>query len=216
MLEAPNELSGIILGLETRKKELKDDKTIDIEVLNLLTDAGLRAVTLETVNSIKLANPQLDAELRKALAVLASGHDMDKKSVELSFLGKGTRRVRVGYIQQTPVWKTTYRLVLSEKEKPFLQGWAIVENTSEDDWSGVNLTLVSGRPISFTMDLYEPLYITRPEVQLELYSSLRPQVYGQDLEESEKRFARTAGAALGIAGRRAESNETTGIWPNAT
>ena len=101
---------------------MKDDKTIDIDVLNLLTDAGLRAVTLETVNSIKLANPQLDAELRKALAVLASGHDMDKKSVELSFLGKGARRVHVGYIQQTPVWKTTYRLVLAEKEKPFLQG----------------------------------------------------------------------------------------------
>ena len=65
--------------------------------------------------------------------------------------------------------------------KPLLQGWAIVENTSEEDWSGVNLTLVSGRPISFTMDLYEPLYIPRPQVQLELYSSLRPQTHGENL-----------------------------------
>ena len=195
VLEAPNELRGIILGIETRKKELKDDKTIDIDVLNLLTDAGLRAVTLESVSSIKLVNPQLDAELHKALAVLASGHDMDKKSVELSFLGKGARRVRVGYIQQTPVWKTTYRLVLSDKKSPFLQGWAIVENTSEEDWSDVKLTLVSGRPISFTMDLYEPLYITRPEVQLELYSSLRPQVYGQDLAQNENVCRRKAVAA---------------------
>ena len=56
-----------------------------------------------------------------------------------------------------------------------------MENTSEVDWSGVNLSLVSGRPISFTMDLYEPLYVARPEEQLELYASLRPQVYGQDL-----------------------------------
>ena len=71
--------------------------------------------------------------------------------------------------------------MLSDEKKPFLQGWAIVENTSEADWSGVNLTLVSGRPISFTMDLYEPLYVPRPEAQWELYGSLRPRAYGQNL-----------------------------------
>jgi hypothetical protein len=179
-LEAPNKLSGIILGVEVHKKQLGEHETIDVSVLNLLTDEGLRAVALDSVSCIKLSNEQLDAELRKALAVLASAHATDKKSVTLSFVGKGTRRVRVGYVQETPVWKTTYRLVLSDGE-PLLQGWAIVENTSEEDWSGVNLTLVSGRPISFTMDLYEPLYIPRPQVQLELYSSLRPQAYGGNL-----------------------------------
>jgi hypothetical protein len=188
VLEAPNELSGIIVGVETQKRRLGEHETIDFDVLNLLTDQGLRAVALDSVNRIKLANEQLDAELRKALAVLASAHATDKKSVDLSFLGKGERRVRVGYIQQTPVWKTTYRLVLSDK-KPLLQGWAIVENTSEEDWSGVNLTLISGRPISFTMDLYQPLYVPRPEVQLELYASLRPQVYGQDLARKDAEFA---------------------------
>jgi len=179
-LEAPNKLSGIILGVETHKKKLGEHETIDVDVLNLLTQEGLRAVALDSVSCIKLSNPQLDAELRKALSVLASAHATDKKSVALSFLGKGTRQVRVGYIQETPIWKTTYRLVLSDG-KPLLQGWAIVENTSEEDWSGVNLTLISGRPISFTMDLYEPLYIPRPQVQLELYSSLRPQTHGENL-----------------------------------
>ena len=197
MVKSPNETSGIILGVETHKKVRNERETIEVKVLNLLTDQGLRAVDLDSVSTIKLANPQLDAELRKALAVLASAHATDKKSVELSFLGKGARRVRVGYIQQTPVWKTTYRLVLSD-QKPLLQGWAIVENTSDEDWNGVNLTLVSGRPISFTMDLYEPLYIHRPEVALELYGSLRPQVYGQDLSRLAVEFAakRAAGAAM--------------------
>jgi len=55
------------------------------------------------VSSIRLANEGLDAELRKALAVLASSHATDKKSVDLMFLGKGSRRVRVGYIQETPI-----------------------------------------------------------------------------------------------------------------
>jgi hypothetical protein len=189
VLEAPDQIAGVILGVETHKKRLSDHETIDVDVLNLLTDAGLRAVPLDAVGRLKLANEQLDAELRKALAVLAAAHSSDKKSVELSFVGHGDRRVEVGYIQATPIWKTTYRLVLQDGKKPFLQGWAIVENTSEVDWSGVNLSLVSGRPISFTMDLYQPLYVARPEEQLELYASLRPQVYGQDLADKDAQLA---------------------------
>jgi hypothetical protein len=199
VVEAPNELSGVILGVEPRKTRLNDHETIETSVLNLLTDQGLRAVPLDTVGRLKLANEKLDAELRKALAVLASSHATDKKSVEFSFLGKGTRQVRVGYIQAAPIWKTTYRLVLTKDQKPLLQGWAIVENTSEEDWSNVNLTLVSGRPISFTMDLYQPLYIPRPEVQLELYSSLRPQVYGADLAARGLRFHAGYAPARGLA-----------------
>ena len=87
-LEAPNKLSGIILGVETHKKKLADRETIDVDVLNLLTDEGLRAVPLDSVSRIKLSNDQLDAELRKALAVLASAHATDKKSVELELFGK--------------------------------------------------------------------------------------------------------------------------------
>ncbi len=190
-LEAPNKLAGLILGVETRKKQIGENTTIDIDVLNLLTDAGLRAVPMDTISTLKLTNEKLDAELRKALALLASAHATDKKSVELSFLGKGQRRVQVGYIQESPVWKTTYRLVLGDDksdEKPLLQGWAIVENTSDEDWNNVNLSLVSGRPVSFTMDLYQPLYLPRPEVQLDLFASLRPQSYGQDLANKEQLF----------------------------
>jgi hypothetical protein len=188
-LEAPNKLAGVILGVETRKKQVGEQTFIDVDILNLLTDAGLRAVPMDTISTLKLTNEKLDAELRKALALLASAHATDKKSVELSFLGKGERRVQVGYIQEAPVWKTTYRLVLGDDksaDKPLLQGWAIVENTSEEDWNKVNLSLVSGRPISFVMDLYQPLYVPRPEVQLDLFASLRPQTYGQDLAGREK------------------------------
>ena len=106
----------------------------------------------------------------------------------MNFLGQGKRDVRVGYIQESPIWKTSYRLVLKDDEKPFLQGWAIVENTTEEDWNDVNLTLVSGRPISFVMDLYQPLYVQRPVVQPELYASLRPQTYDQDLAAKEAEF----------------------------
>ncbi len=84
-----------------------------------------------------------------------------------------------------PIWKTSYQLVLADDAKPMLQGWAIVENTTEEDWSGVHLTLVSGRPVSFIMNLYDPLYVQRPTVEPELFAGLRPQLYGQALDERD-------------------------------
>lgn len=192
-VDAPNAIVGVIVGVETREEKVGDKgETVQVEYLNLLTDDGLRRVGLASVTRIRLLNEQLDAELRKALAILAMSHATDKKTVSLHFRGEGKRPVRVGYIQETPIWKTSYRLVLRDKEQPLLQGWAIVENTTESDWNNVDLTLVSGRPISFTMDLYDPLYIKRPKVELELFSSLRPQVYGQDLVEKQQMFRQRA------------------------
>jgi hypothetical protein len=192
-VDAPTKVSGMIVGVETREVPVgKDQQVVKQSYLNLLTEEGLRSVSLEGVGRLKLANAKLDAELRQALAVLAASKSMDKKTVSLSFLGQGKRDVRVGYIQEAPIWKTSYRLVLDKDEKPLLQGWAIVENTTESDWNDVNLTLISGRPISFVMDLYEPLYLARPEVRLELYASLRPRTYDQDLGAADAEFKKAA------------------------
>ncbi len=184
-IDATNKVVGTIIGVEKRKVPVAEKQVVQVEYLNLLTDEGLRRISLDSVGRIKLSNPQLDAELRQALKVLAAGHSTDKKTVTMKFLGQGEREVRVGYIQEAPVWKTSYRLVLDEKDKPFLQGWAIVENTTDTDWKDVRLSLVSGRPISFVMDLYSPLYATRPTVVPELFASLSPQVYGQNLMERQ-------------------------------
>jgi hypothetical protein len=54
------------------------------------------------------------------------------------------------------------------------------------------MTLVSGRPISFRMDLYQPLYVPRPQVMPELYASLMPQIYGQDLADGAAELRRAA------------------------
>jgi hypothetical protein len=192
-IDAPTKITGTILGVEKRQVPVgKDGEKVEQAFLTLLTEEGLRSVALENVGRIKLKNAALDQELRKALVVLAESKSQDKKAVTLNFLGQGKRPVRVGYIQEAPIWKTSYRLVLADDEAPFLQGWAIVENTTETDWNDVNLTLVSGRPISFVMDLYEPMYLDRPEVKPELFASLRPRTYDQDLAKAEQEFRKMA------------------------
>lgn len=181
----PGPLTGTILGVEHKLQPAGENKTVEVEFLNLLTADGLQSIPLPQIQRIKLSNERLNAELRQALEALGASHDTQKKTVSALFDGNGKRKVAVSYIAQTPVWKTSYRLVLDEKEPPFLQGWAIVENTSDEDWTNVRLSLVSGRPISFMMDLYQPLYTTRPVVEPELYLSLRPPVYSDSLEKRE-------------------------------
>lgn len=193
-ISGPKAARGVIVGVERRKRTIDKDQTIEVDVLNILTDAGLVQIDVTELGGVKFLNEKISNELKKALATLASSHDADKKSVTIEFNGSGKRNVRASYLLETPIWKTSYRLVLpntdnankdaSKDKKPFLQGWATVENATEEDWKDVKLSLVSGRPISFRMDLYTPLYVPRPVEQLELYASLRPPQFAAGFEKA--------------------------------
>ena len=181
---APDKVTGRIYGIETHTKQIMtgSQPTIVTElVIDLLTPEGFKSLPMSAVQNIALTDERLASEINKALDLIASSRDTQRKAVEVSFTGKGKRRVRIGYINETPVWKTSYRLDLSG-EKPLIQGWAIVENATDSDWTDVSLSLVSGRPISFIQDLYTPLYVPRPEVRPQLYASLRPQMYEEGME----------------------------------
>ncbi|MBK8915685.1 MAG: hypothetical protein IPM64_14010 [Phycisphaerales bacterium] len=193
---------GMVVGVEKRKKPV-GDSTVDVEVVNVFSDAGVVQVEIAEIEKLRFTNEKINSELRKALETLANSHDADKKTVRIEFLGKGNRRVRAAYLLETPIWKTSYRLVLSDapERKPFLQGWATVENATEEDWNDVRLSLVSGRPISFRMDLYTPIYIPRPVEQLELYASLRAPEFAAGLAARDDA---DAGGRRGSRGRVAE------------
>jgi hypothetical protein len=206
-------LSGTILGVETRHRQLNDkDAVIDVPVLNLLVGAMIRSVELQSVTGLTFDDPQLQDELTKALAALGQSRDQDKKPVIINFAGSGERRVRVGYVVETPIWKTSYRLILDDKTAR-LQGWAIVENQTESDWNNVSLSLVSGRPISFVMDLYAPLYLTRPTVVPARYAELRPQVYDAGIlaDSAARAKASFGGNAGGLAAAPAPAPRRIGF-----
>ncbi len=173
----PGTVTGVVLGMESQQQPHGKDALVNVEMLNVLCTEGIRSVPLSQIQRLRLLNPALEGELRRALEVLATRHDSQKKVVSLAFNGDGKRKVKVGYVVENPIWKTSYRLVLEDGKKAFLQGWAVVENTSDDDWKDVKMALVSGRPISFKMDLYQPLFIPRPTVEPELFASLRPPTF---------------------------------------
>jgi hypothetical protein len=192
-------VEGRIVSVSTKTVPVKEGQAMEVEVISVHSEGGLRSIPLEQVLQARLLDERLDRQLRESLELLATGLDEQRRTVALRFAGGGAREVRVGYLQEMPVWKTSYRLVLGKTEKPYLQGWAIVENTTEEDWKEVRLSLVSGRPVSFIQELYQPLYVPRPVVQAQVIGSPTPQTYGEALEADKSKGRPPASGEDGVA-----------------
>ena len=170
--------------------------------LNVYEGGAMRSVALSSVESVQFEDPDVQAEMAKALQAVARSRDRGAKPVRIRFDGTGTRRVRVGYVVEAPVWKTSYRIVLPSAREgdAQMQGWAIVENQTDTDWQGVDLTLVSGRPVSFVQDLYTPTYVDRPVVEATQSELLQPQQYAEGQSGRSSRI-NVGGSTSGLGSR---------------
>ncbi|CAG0951359.1 hypothetical protein PHYC_00220 [Phycisphaerales bacterium] len=187
IITSQGEFSGTVLNVEDRPTIVTGGKDgpparHDLPWINLLTPQGVRSVNLTDATGFEILDKALAEELAKALAAIAEYRADRTKTVDIQCSGEGTREIALAYVQESPVWKATYRLVLPEgggsgKQGMQMHGWAIVENTTDDDWKDATLALVSGRPVSFRMDLYEPLFMTRPELPVPTESGVVARVY---------------------------------------
>ena len=169
-----------------------DDKQPEREQLVALLDSGeLRTLDLAAASSIRFADPKLQAQLRDYLAVVNQARSTDKRSIYIDSSDAKERQIAAGYMLPTPVWKSSYRLIFGDKAEPTLEGWAIVDNTTGEDWTNVHLAVVSGRPVSFISNLYEPKYVARQTVELPEDRAAAPVVYQGSLNGP---------AAAGLAG----------------
>jgi hypothetical protein len=174
-----SDVTGTILGCEARTRGGGQTPAETHWVLTLVVDGAITPVRLDDVGAIQPADLRLRAELGQALAAVAAARDQDRRPLSLRFDGQGQRRVRVAYVAETPVWKTSYRLLLRDGNA-HLQAWAVVENTTEADWTDVRLALVGGQPVSFIQQLYQPRYQQRPRVEAEALAMVRPGQYAGD------------------------------------
>ena len=182
-------VEGRVLGVETRPRTGEDGEKTDERFVTLAADGFLAELNLQQVERLEVRDERLAAEMAQAMELLAGTRDTRKKAVTVRFRD-AAERVGLSYLTASPLWKLSYRLELdggagAEGVTAKLQGWAVVDNTSDRDWNGVRVTLVSGRPVSFVQDLYTPEYLTRPTVIAERYAGLRPQSYGQTLDTAE-------------------------------
>jgi len=169
--------TGSIMTVE--RKQIKTDKeTRMTSLLVIASESGeISSFDLNDVRSVKLLEEGTLKDLNEFANATASARRLDAKTITVTSKGSGPREMVVSYTIAAPIWKTTYRVVLDKEGKPFLQGWAIVDNVSDEDWQNVQLSMVSGSPVSFIQPLQKPLYRYRPVVPMPDDLQLKPQVY---------------------------------------
>lgn len=193
-------VSGVIAGFESRpetKVSEREPPVVTRTYLVLLMDTGeLRTFDFHELRSFRILNEQIADEVKRYFETLHASHQRDERTLRIATQGRGTRELVAAYTIEVPVWRTTYRLVMERGKKPLLQGWAIVDNVSDEDWNDVSLSLVSGMPVSFAYDLYQPRYLRRPEIRLAEELSLTPPIYESALEKSVEQERRSKQGAL--------------------
>ena len=153
------------------------DAVVTRNRIAVMTPSGLQQVVLEEAESITFADAELQSRIDRALAAIAQHHAKDRRRIELTARGGGKHVLRVGYVVAAPLWKSAFRLTLPQDAagpSAHLQGWAVLENMSGEDWTNVELTVQSGRPVSFRQALYQAYYVNRPEVPVEVAGRVLP------------------------------------------
>ena len=187
--------ASVVSGRVTQDK---DNKDVSKEILVVLTEAGdLRSIDLTGVQSLRLTDPALQLQLREYLTAVANSRNKDQRSVYIDSADKKGRKISANYMIPMPAWKSSYRLLFPQTGEPMLEGWAIIDNTTADDWTNIKLSVVSGRPISFITKLYDPKFMARPYAELAEDRAVAPEVYGGAMDQV------AAAPMVAVAGRMA-------------
>jgi hypothetical protein len=205
------ELKGTIIGLEPVTKVNGQLISEEKQLVFLEKESGsIRKVAFSDIDSFEILEEGLRKELRFLLDTIISGKKKDSKNLVIQAEGEGVREILVSYIQEAPIWKTTYRLVLPEEsaatqEKPiFLSGWVICENVTEFDWEDIKISFIAGVPVSFTYPLFKAMRMVRPVIQPPRATGAAPVEIADEMDQVKYAVAE-AGATAGEADREVEA-----------
>ncbi len=183
-------ITGKVLSVETVQRETSKGGTVAVTQLSIVGDGGeLRSFEMGPGVSVRIIEGEIRQDVGRYLSLIGSTRSKDVRKMTISAAGTGERQLFVSYISEVPVWKSTYRIVVPKAPgTPFIQGWAIVDNTVGEDWKDVQLSLVSGAPQSFIQNISQPYYTRRPVVALPQSVMLAPQEHEASM--GEKQFDR--------------------------
>src|SRR6476646_12025886 len=119
----------------------------------------------------------VDAITNKPLPVSIPRQQADDGSylvMKLQLPTKDKADVVLTYVTESPSWKPSYRVVVGDRGKVMLEGWAIVDNTSGEDWKGVMVGVGSSSALSFKYDLWSVRSVQRETLAAEEKFAIAP------------------------------------------
>lgn len=196
-------MTGKIIQVAPEEIVVDENKTVTKHRISIMTDAGMRQALLEDLESMSFDDAKIRGEITRALDSIRENGTSERRMLTVSLPGEGARPVTLSYVVDAPLWKTAYRLVLPEGEgkdkKGLLQGWAVVENMTASDWNNVDMTLVSGNPVTFKQSLYESYYVPRPEIPVQVFGRVMPRTDGGAVSTAGEMERMAYGNVVGAA-----------------
>ena len=180
---------GHVLGVDRVERRANDEVVMSHRLSLLTADGDALQIDLDDARAVRILDEKLRRDLDFFLRTRLASKKKDARVFTFFAQGTGERRLRISYTLATPVWKATYRILLPEADsvdEPLIQGWAVVDNTHDEDWDEVELALVAGLPISFVHDLYSPRYLSRPIVEVREQGSIAPPVVEDALYQASR------------------------------
>ena len=183
-------ISGKIMGIEYTEKLTKDEKITEKLLILHQDDGTITKYNFTEIRSLEIINEEIKKDLKFFLDTVIAGKKKDAKKIIINCESGGEdeveRNIFVSYIRESPIWKTSYRLIMSKQQaleqKCLLSGWSLIENTTNQDWDDIELSLVAGMPVSFIYEFYRPIFIQRPIIQPPKVLSARPTEIEEGLE----------------------------------
>jgi|TARA_R110002126_G_scaffold13118_1_gene56031 hypothetical protein len=196
-------IRGQLMNVSAEQERTRDG-IVTHHRLSVLTKDGIKTAIIEDLGFLKFTDDEINEQLKYGLEALYDNRIQDRRNVEISLKGKGQRNVSMAYIQEAPLWKSSYRLVVpkdgAKDSKAILQGWAVLENTTGQDWDDVHVTLMSGSPVTYHQALYESYHVARPELPVKIMDRIMPRTdsgvmsgasYAEEaLDESDAQYGR--------------------------
>jgi hypothetical protein len=163
VVTASSEHKGILTGIDERQ-ESAGESVLSVSYMVLLAEDGaLQSVRLSDVIRIIPDEERAGKDLKRLLEASLYWKATERKKLVVQSAGG---ELRLSYMLPVPVWTSSYRLLLREADACMMQAWALVHNASDEDWEDLQLSLASGMPMSFRMDLYTPRHRQRPFAEL--------------------------------------------------
>ncbi|MDI1443617.1 DUF4139 domain-containing protein, partial [Polyangium sp. 6x1] len=103
-------------------------------------------------------------------------------NMEIQLQGPRPHKLLLSYVTEAPSWKPSYRVSVGKDGKMKVEAWAIVDNTSGEDWNKVKLGVGSSSALSFRFDLRSVRMVQRETLQTNDLFAQAPPMGGSTYE----------------------------------
>jgi len=185
-------LRGTVAGLQESVEVDGISRRTRFRIVLFEEDGTMRSVADNEIVALKFAESSVQAEIDKALRRAFEQVKPDSSYINLTVTPNSAdaQEVIVQYaLANMGAWKIGYRL-RSNNGIWGLEGQAVVDNSTDEAWNDVLISVASGQPISFATDIAEIRLVRRGKENIVSEEALG----AYEMAEESTRFALSASA----------------------